>query len=164
MKVSWGKALIVIFTVLPLVALGMALVNIVRHEKVIRAAANVSVTLPPIGEAPKTDDPKILAGWKVYTGKGCVYCHGPGATGGVKNPNAVGGLMPPLNKVGGSYTKEELKKKIRKGVHEVDRDNPKGPHPPLFMPNWEERLSAQELDDVSDYLMNLLPKEEKEGW
>lgn len=138
--------------------------NIVQKEKVLRTAGTIQVTMPPIGDPPKTDNPKILAGWKVFTEKGCVYCHGPGGVGGVKNPNAVGGLIPSLIKVGAGYTQEELKQKIRKGVQEVDKDDPKKPSPPLFMPKWEERLTAQELDDVADYLMSLLPKEEAGGW
>ena len=164
MKTSWEKTLIVVLTAAPMVLVAMAVANIARKEKAIRAASQLHVAIPPIGNPPQTDDPKILAGWKVYTGKGCVYCHGPGGVGHVKNPNAVGGEMPSLIKVGAGYTKAELELKIRQGVQEVGKDDPKGPSPPLFMPKWEGRLTKQELSDVADYLLSLLPKEEKAGW
>lgn len=164
MKAAPGKTLIAVLTVLPILVVAVSLVNIAQKEKAYRAASQVHVAIPPIGEPPQTDDPKILAGWKVYTGKGCVFCHGPGGAGGVKNPNAIGGEIPSLVKVGGAYTKEELVLKIRQGVQDVQQDDPKGPPPPLFMPKWGERLTAQEMDDVADYLMSLLPQEEREGW
>ena len=164
MKPSSGRTFIIVLTLLPLVLLAMAVANIAQKEKALRAASQVRVAIPPLGDPPKTEEAHILAGWKVYTSKGCVYCHGPGGAGNVKNPNAVGGLIPSLVKVGSGYTKEELKLKIRQGVQDVGQDNAKGPNPPLFMPKWEGRLTAQELDDVSDYLLSLLPKEEKAGW
>jgi mono/diheme cytochrome c family protein len=117
-------------------------------------------SLPTLGKPPETDDPTLQAGWKVYTSKGCVFCHGPAGEGGVKNPNAVGGLIPPLKAVAEGYNEEELKEKILKGVPVIDQEKPDGPPPPLYMPAWEGLLTEQELNQVVAYLMSLAPKTE----
>jgi mono/diheme cytochrome c family protein len=119
-------------------------------------------SLPVIGTAPETDDPQILAGWNVYTTKGCVFCHGPAGEGGVENPNAVGGLIPPLKEVAAGYNEAELKERILKGVLHIDQADPNGPPPPLYMPPWEGILTEEELNNVVAYLFSLAP--EVEAW
>lgn len=121
--------------------------------------------MPAIGETPQTDDQKIKDGWKVFTEKGCVYCHGVGGQGGVKNPGAVGGEVPSLIKVAEGYTAEELKERIRKGVKSEEiATEPGAPSPPpLYMPSWKDALSEKELDDVVHYLLSLAPKKE-DSW
>ena len=46
----------------------------------------------------------------------------------------------------------------------VTRLNPNGPPPPLYMPPWRGKIAEGELNDLVAYLMNLLPKSEKESF
>jgi len=117
-------------------------------------------SLPTLGPPPDTEDEHIQEGWKVYTSKGCVFCHGPAGEGGVKNPNAVGGLIPPLKNVADGYSEEELKEKILTGVTTIDQEDPNGPPPPLYMPSWEGLLNEDELDALAGYLLSLAPPSE----
>lgn len=95
----------------------------------------------------------------------CFACHGPQGKGGVKNPNAVGGEVPALTRVAEGYTVSELKRKIQEGVPKVDKQDPDGPDPPLFMPAWKGVLDDQQFDSLTAYLLSLMPKTEKgEEW
>lgn len=107
---------------------------------------------------------KIESGREVYYKFGCVGCHGKDGAGGISNYNAVGGKVPSLTYVAEGYTIDELKDKIRKGVQPVDKEDPKGPVPPLWMQRWAERINEKELDDLVAYLVSLMPKEEEEKW
>lgn len=95
----------------------------------------------------------------------CFACHGPQGKGGVKNPNAVGGEVPALTRVAEGYTVSELKRKIQEGVPTVDKQDPDGPDPPLFMPAWKGVLNDEQTDSLTAYLLSLTPKTEKgEEW
>ena len=100
----------------------------------------------------------------VFKKYGCAGCHGLEGKGGVKNPNSQGGVVPSLTRVAEGYTKDELEQKIRLGVPQVAKADPKGPIPPLYMPSWKDKISQQELDDLTAYLFSLMPKGEKEEW
>jgi len=113
--------------------------------------------------APENLRTGILRGEKVFTRYGCATCHGAGGRGGVKNANAQGGLVPPLNRVAEGFTPEELKKVILKGRQTVPED-PRGPVPPLHMNNWETVMDKGELEDLTQYLFSLMPKEKGEEW
>ncbi|MCR4296788.1 MAG: cytochrome c, partial [Elusimicrobia bacterium] len=58
------------------------------------------------------------------------------------------------------FTKAELIKKIKTGVPESQRDDPKGPAPMIRMPAWGEALDESELDAVASYLLSLTPGEQ----
>jgi len=124
-----------------------------------------SFPMPDIGTEPESDDPKVKEGWKVFTSKGCVYCHGPAGAGGIKNPGAVGGEVPSLTLVAQGYSEEELKERITKGVKadEISTDAGAGP-PPLYMPSWKNDLTKKELNDLVHYLFSLAPESEEEDW
>ena len=82
--------------------------------------------------------------------------------GGVPNPNAkTAQQVPSLKYVSDGYTKEELRKRILGGQKEINKLNPKGPQPPLYMPPWGGKIAEGELNDLVEYLMSLLPKSEK---
>ncbi|MBI4368791.1 MAG: c-type cytochrome [Elusimicrobia bacterium] len=108
--------------------------------------------------APETSEAK---GERTFARYGCAACHGAKGLGGVKNANAQGGEVPPLNSVAEGFTKEEIKTVIRKGRVSVP-DEARGPIPPLHMNNWEQVLDDQELDDLVSYLWSLKPKDSQE--
>lgn len=104
----------------------------------------------------------IERGMAVFKKYGCAGCHGRDALGGVPNPNAkTAQQVPGLKFVSEGYTKAELRKRILGGQKEINKLNPKGPPPPLYMPAWGGKIAEGELNDLVDYLMSLLPKSEK---
>ncbi len=102
-------------------------------------------------------------GERVFSRYGCAACHGPGGKGGVKNLNAQGGEVPPINKVKEGFTYEELERVIWEGRASVP-EQAKGPQPPLHMFSWKAVISESEMDDLAKYLFSLMPKTEGEGW
>lgn len=124
-------------------------------------AKNVSVwhTLE-IGAVPAGKPPTAAAqGERIFRRYGCAACHGSGGKGGVANPNAQGGQVPPIARVKEGFTAEELKRVIRKGRRSVPEDA-RGPVPPLHMNEWEKVMDEGELDALAEYLFSLMPKEE----
>ncbi|MHB2026800.1 MAG: c-type cytochrome [Elusimicrobiota bacterium] len=125
----------------------------------------------------------------VFQKYGCAGCHGLLGTKGRRNFNALGqgqadlsryakisgaqkiaemakGQEPTLTAVVGTYTRNELARKISEGVPEtaVARYNPDGPMPPLYMPAWEEQgLKGKELDDLVTWLLSVGQKNESQG-
>ena len=102
------------------------------------------------------------AGKWVYDRYGCAGCHGLNGKGGRRNFNYQGnGFEPTLTKVIGNYTRDELQKKLDVGVPVVNKENDKGPTPPLYMPAWKDKISAQEMDALMDYLFSIAEKQEE---
>jgi mono/diheme cytochrome c family protein len=110
---------------------------------------------PPWDAPELRGDPK-KRGHFLYARVGCIACHGKGGSGGYPNNNVAGGKIPALNGVSDTYTKDELKKKIRSGSKPV-KANPAGAEPLVEMPAWGTVLKDDELDAVSDYLLSLKP-------
>lgn len=106
---------------------------------------------------------RVEKGKTIYVKAGCVTCHGPSGAGGYPNNNVEGGKIPALNGVSETYTKEELKRKIKKGVYPAKKD-PAGEDPLLRMPAWIEYLSDEEVDAVADYLRTLKPGAGAPAW
>ena len=52
-------------------------------------------------------------------------------------------MEPVLVKTIGTYTRDELRKKLQFGVPVVAKDDPKGATPPLYMPAWKDRMSLR---------------------
>lgn len=104
----------------------------------------------------------ILRGHMIYIRVGCVTCHGIGGSGGYPDNNVVGGLIPPLDSVSRSFTKQELVRKIKFGAT-PQKANPKGPQPLLQMPAWGQVLSDGEISAVADYLLSLKSKQSAAG-
>jgi len=104
----------------------------------------------------------VERGKAVFRKYGCAGCHGPDGQGGVPNPNAkTGQQVPKLKYVAEGYTKEEVKKRILNGQHEIFALDPKKPAPPLYMPAWRGKIAEGELNDLVEYLFSLMPEEEK---
>ena len=161
------KTFIILLLFVPMILFAGVIGTVIKRSAQAPGAFSLKeYPMPPVGDPPKSDDPKVAAGWKVFTSKGCVFCHGVNGAGGVKNPNAVGGEIPALTKVGEGYSAEELRKKIREGVKSESMATEPGAKspPPLYMPAWENNLSGQEYDDVVAYLMSLSPKKKEESW
>lgn len=103
-------------------------------------------------------------GGQLFEKHQCAACHGALGKGGIKNPNAVGGLVPAIDRVAEGFTREELREKLAKGVPAPKKVDPAGADTPLFMPAWGQVLSEKELDSLIEYLLSLMPKGEGEGW
>ena len=98
----------------------------------------------------------VEKGHLIFAKAGCIACHGRGGVGGYPNNNVAGGKIPALANVSQTYTKEELKRKIAKGVYPQKAD-PKGEDPLVRMPMWSEVLSQDEISAVAEYLFTLKP-------
>jgi cytochrome c551/c552 len=102
------------------------------------------------------------AGKWVYDRYGCAGCHGLNGKGGRRNFNYQGnGQEPILTKVIGNYTRDELRKKLDIGVPVVNKENPNGPTPPLYMPAWKDKISPPEMEALMDYLFSIAEKQEE---
>lgn len=108
-------------------------------------------------DEPSINKDPVARGRVIFSRAGCVGCHGAGGAGGYPNNNVKGGLIPALNKVYDAYTKPELVAKIKKGVRNPQKEDPKGAEPLIWMPAWGEKLDDAELDAVASYLMTLRP-------
>lgn len=162
------KRLIVFLLFVPFLLFGTVVGMIVKRIAAAPGAFSIKeFPMPSIGDQPQSDDARVIEGWKVFSSKGCVFCHGVGGTGGIKNPNAVGGEIPSLLKVAEGYSEDELKDRIRKGVksEEISTEPGAKSPPPLYMPSWKDTLTEKEVDDVAYYLMSLAPKKkDEESW
>ena len=92
----------------------------------------------------------------IYDRVGCVACHGPGGAGGHPNNNVPGGAIPPLRDLVGTYTDEELVRRIASGKR-PDKEDPSGPEPLVLMPAWREVLGDEDIAAVAAYLRTLAP-------
>lgn len=107
----------------------------------------------------------VQHGREVYERYGCILCHGSDGKGGFANPNSeTDGKVPGLIYVGEGYKPSELRSRILDGTPVVGRANPKGPRPPYRMPGWRGQMTAQEADDLVQYLIGLLPKSTEQRW
>ncbi|PCI39315.1 MAG: hypothetical protein COB53_03405 [Elusimicrobia bacterium] len=115
----------------------------------------------------------IEHGKAMYTKFGCAGCHGEGGADGRRNFNALGdgqdktnlhsieemakGREPTLTKVVGTYSRDELRKKLVDGVSptSIVKFNPEGPTPPLFMPAWKTKIKGKEMEVLLDYLLSI---------
>lgn len=104
----------------------------------------------------------LKRGMEVYRRAGCVTCHGVGGKGGYKNLNAIGGLVPAVDKVAQGFSREELVKRISDGVAHPVKADPSGPEPLLKMPAWGRALRPDEVEAVADYLLSLAPASHEE--
>jgi|CXWL01.1.fsa_nt_gi mono/diheme cytochrome c family protein len=119
----------------------------------------------------------------VFQKYGCAGCHGMDAKQGRRRFNSLGagqkeydekmsekelfdnmelGAEPTLPDLMGTYTHEELVKKIAAGVPAADAKkwNPKGPLPMIYMPAWKDKISKKELDDMATWLLSIAKKDD----
>lgn len=112
--------------------------------------------------------PRVPSGAPAARGKalfktlGCVACHGPAGRGGHPNNNVPGGRIPALPALVSTYTKDELKARIKNGIR-PEKEDPRGDEPLVAMPAWGELLKDEDLDALTDYLMTLATNAET-GW
>ncbi len=118
------------------------------------AAASPARTTPVFRTA-------VERGRAVYVKYGCAGCHAPDGSGGIRNFNYQNITEPNLKKVVSTYTREELKEKIEKGVAVVAKADAKGPQPPLYMPPWKEKIRGPEMEDLLTYLFSIADKQEE---
>lgn len=100
-------------------------------------------------------------GKEIYLRAGCVACHGPEGKGGQPNPGAMGDVIPALAPLMATYTRWELKMKIRGGATAQGRD---GLAAAVDMPAWKNALSDDELDALATYLLSLAESQPKSDW
>ena len=101
-----------------------------------------------------------LDGKAIYARAGCVACHGPGGRGGHPNPGGRGGWIPALPPLMGTYNKEELITKLKRGAK---ADAEPGRVAEVDMPGWDGVLEANELDALANYLLTLSKPGPKDG-
>ncbi len=104
---------------------------------------------------------RIAAGKWVFDKYGCAGCHGLNGAGGRQNFNYQGGVEPNLTQTVPNYTRDELRHKIQNGVAVVNKENPNGPTPPLYMPAWKDKIKGEELESLLDYLFSIGIKQEE---
>lgn len=123
---------------------------------------------------PKFSDP-VAHGKYVFEKYGCNACHGQEGLAGRRNFNALGpdqsdpqkdmdkGREPTLPDTVGTFTREELRKKIEDGVavSQIQKFNPEGPVPPLYMPAWKDKIKGREMEDLITYLLSIAKKTEE---
>jgi mono/diheme cytochrome c family protein len=132
--------------------------------------------------APKKSEP-ALTGKQVFDKYGCQGCHGLDAKKGRRRFNAASNSQRPIEEVKteaemlaemekgeeptlpdlvGTYTHEELVKKIANGVpaSEAKLYNPKGPMPPINMPAWKDKISKKEMDALAAWLLSIAKKDD----
>lgn len=120
----------------------------------------------------------VERGRLVFERSGCAGCHGQGGAAGWRNFNALGpdqdsaklesveemakGREPTLVETVGTFTRDELREKIRNGVTlaAIVKFNPKGPTPPLYMPPWKDKIKGEELEDLITFLLSIAKKGE----
>lgn len=122
---------------------------------------------------PSFSDP-LKHGQFVFEKYGCAGCHGIHGAKGRRNFNALGpdqsdpekdmgkGREPTLVDTVGTYTKDELIKKIASGVpgSAINKFNPNGPTPPLYMPAWKDKIKSKDMDDLAAWLLSIAKKDE----
>ena len=138
------------------------------------------VPAPPVKESQLSG---AAHGKYVYSKYGCQGCHGLDAKQGRRRFNGSGnaqkeydekmsekeqleqmnlGAEPTLPDLMGTYTHEELVKKIEAGVPATDAKkwSPKGPMPMVYMPSWKGKISKRELDDLATWLLSIAKKDD----
>ncbi|MDA1088316.1 MAG: c-type cytochrome [Verrucomicrobia bacterium] len=101
----------------------------------------------------------VERGKSVFGKYGCAGCHGRDGQGGVPNPNAkTAEQIPSLKYAAEGYTDTELRSRILNGQHEITPMDTERPPPPLYMPGWNGKIAAGEMDDLVAYIKSLLPE------
>lgn len=103
---------------------------------------------------------KWADGREVFTRAGCAACHGAAGSGGHPNPGGRGGWIPALGPLMGTYTKEELLSKLKRGAK---ADSEPGMTAEVDMPAWAGVLDDAELGLLADYLLTLAKPGPKDG-
>lgn len=127
-----------------------------------RAPLPSAIHLPPRPRAPAV---AVERGHVVYSRYGCAMCHGADGKGGVANPNAeTDGKIPGVTRVAEGYTRRELRDLILKGVPRIGKADANAPLPPLRMPGWSDTMTAEEANDLTEYLFSLFPESAQQKW
>ncbi len=115
----------------------------------------VRAGLPPVADtepvAVPTGQGAAVAGGALYVRYGCINCHGPSGLGGVPNPVAADGVIPPLSGQGFRHdfaTDKAISAIIRSG-------SVIGKAPIVSMPHWGGILSDQQIAELIAYLKTL---------
>ena len=114
--------------------------------------------------APKEPEPQFASaaqhGRYVFQRYGCVACHGKDANSGIPAFNRQGARVPDLVKTAGTFTREELVKKIQVGVNPEAKEDESGPTPPLYMPPFKDKIKGREMENLVTYLFSIAEKQE----
>ncbi|MBI2915363.1 MAG: c-type cytochrome [Elusimicrobia bacterium] len=114
--------------------------------------------------AAKTPEPQFASstahGRYVFQKYGCGGCHGKNADSGIPVFNKQGGRAPDLVKTVGTFTRAELVKKIQEGVNPEEKEDIRGPTPPIYMPSFKDRIIGSEMENLVTYLQSIAVKDE----
>jgi mono/diheme cytochrome c family protein len=103
----------------------------------------------------------IELGRTIYLRAGCVACHGTAGVGGQPNPRARGGVIAALAPLISTYTRDELRAKIRNGAVP---ESVAATGPLSVMPAWGRVLASNEIDALADYLLTLSSRQPGGDW
>ncbi len=134
----------------------VAFVTSLKREKI---PYTYHIAAPPKRD-PYYADP-VQQGRHTFQKYGCTGCHGKNADHGIPIFNRQGQRAPDLVKTVGTFTREELIKKIQTGVNPEEKENPNGPTPPIYMPPFKDRIKGAELENLVSYLMSIAEKTEE---
>lgn len=101
----------------------------------------------------------VARGTEVYAKYGCANCHDKNRTGRFLNPNTgTNGQAGEVNFAAEGYTRADLRTKILGSI--TDESNVRRAARFYRMPRWAGQMSAQEVEDLVEFLWNLRPKGE----
>lgn len=115
-------------------------------------AGSVGFTSVELVRTPRTT--AVVRGRAVAERAGCFACHGDGGRGGVANPGAPTGEVPPLTVFAAATSYVQSPAELREWVVSGRPARVRGGRPAglLTMPAYGEHLSAQEIDDLVAWL------------
>jgi mono/diheme cytochrome c family protein len=130
--------------------------GVVSQRQIAALVAYIKAGFPAVANADPepvpTDQGDVVAGMALYERDGCVNCHGPNGLGGVPNPAAPDGTVPPL--VGADFHHEfddqAMADVIRSG-------SVLGKAPIVSMPHWGGILTDAEVRQLVAYIDTLTP-------
>jgi len=110
--------------------------------------------------ANRFDSASIARGAVLYE-EHCAQCHGPQAQGHPDWQTPSDGSFaaaPPLNGSGNDW------KRSRAQLIAVIRNGVKRPDGVAVMPDWEQRLSVRDIEDIVAWFQSLWPSQVYESW
>ena len=134
----------------------VAYVSSLKREKI-----PYTYRIPALKEPEPTFSNAVKHGRFIFQKYGCTGCHGKNADQGIPIFNKQGGRAPDLVKTVGTFTREELIEKIQTGVNPEEKENPKGPPPPVYMPSFKDKIKGQEMEHLVSYLLSIAEKTEE---
>jgi cbb3-type cytochrome c oxidase subunit III len=128
---------------------------VISTQQVNDLVAYIRAGLPAVPDATPVVVPQgqgqVVAGSALYVRYGCINCHGPNGLGGVPNPLSADKTIPPLS---GADFRNQFNTDA-KIIDVIRAGSVIGRAPIVSMPHWGGILSAQQLQDLTEYIKTL---------